>query len=209
MSSQDASDDLYPKELVSLMNVAGNLRLRQILQSHPMLADALSVYDPIHSTAIFAGLLTVPDLQCNCFRLETLSHLSVGFCRGKRKPSKSAISCWFSEMSSGPCGQYEDAAEDAFTSVITTPHGNFRIIEGMWESAGFYLQRIVNVVNGMPNDDNFSALKRSVYAVLKLSDLICQRAALQRYKFGSAIPEAKLSALIINNLQTNCIADSL
>jgi hypothetical protein len=90
----------------------------------------------------------------------------------------------------------EDPAEEAFTSVVTAQNGNFRIFEGIWESSAFYLQRIVNIIETMPPHDHFLVLRKSVFALLKLSDLVCERAGLGRYVFGNPLPERNLSRTI-------------
>ena len=41
-----------------------------------------------------AGLLTVPAFQANTIRIETMVHLAVANCAGKRKPTFSDISRW-------------------------------------------------------------------------------------------------------------------
>ena len=64
----------------------------------------------------------------------------------------------------------------AFTSVVTSPRGGFRILEGVWESPGF-LDGVINVVEGMPRDTRWTRLADSVYAILRLSDLICETPA--------------------------------
>jgi hypothetical protein len=177
-----------PSPLLSI----GDLRLTDILAAHPTLKKSMSDFDPIYAAATLGGLMTVPKLQCNCLRLEALSHIAVAFAKGKKHLPKKSVAVWFANMSSGPCGQYEDPAEDAFTSLVITPRGNFRILAGLWESAAFYLQRVINVVEGIPAESNWNSLKESVYALLKLSDLICERAQLPRYSFGNVVPERHL-----------------
>lgn len=162
----------------------GDLPLECILGAHPELPEAMSPLDPLASAATFSGLLTIPELQGNTCRLEALVHCALAFGKGQRKPSKSTIAFWFREMSRGPCGRFEDPPEDVFTSVITSSRGNFRILEGMWESAAFYLQRVVNIVESMPQIEPFVSIRESVFALLAVSDLVCQRAGLERYSFG-------------------------
>jgi len=100
----------------------------------------------------------------------------------------------------GPCGRNEDAAEDSFTSLVTTPRGNFRIIEGVWGSASFYLQRIANVLERSPTGGNLDEVRESAYALLSLSDLICERSELPRYHFGEPSPRDKLPRAIAAKL---------
>lgn len=170
----------------------GQLPLAAVLEAHPNLACALQPYDAVHTTSLIAGLLTVPALQSNCVRLETLAHLALYAGAGGRKPTPKSIWSWFDTLGGGPCGFMEDPAEDAFTTVVTTPRGNFLILEGIWESAAFYLQRIVNIVETTPGDEGWLALRESVRAMLKLSDLVCERSGLARYTFVNPSPDTHL-----------------
>jgi hypothetical protein len=139
-----------------------------------------------------AGLLTEPALQSNCVRLEVLAHLSLFAGAGKKKPTRRTLAKWYAELGAGPCAFVEDPAEDAFTSVITTAQGNFRILEGTWESATFFLQRIVNIVESTPGNEGWLAMRESVQAILKLSELVCERSGLERYTFGNTRRETEL-----------------
>jgi hypothetical protein len=171
---------------------SGHLPLQMVTAAHPLLAQALRPFDPIYVASLIAGLLTVPDLQSNCCRLEALVHLALAAGSGSKKPSNSAVVAWFNELGSGPCGVTEDPAEDGFTAVITSQRGNFRVLQGMWESANFFLQRIVNIVERMPQTGPWFALQESVFALLALSDLVCERANLERNVFGNPRPEVTL-----------------
>lgn len=186
----------------SVWESGGHESIDLILSAHPRLKDILARYSSFHTAAIWGGLLTMPELQSNCFRLEALAHLTLAFSKGKEKPTANTIAAWFSQMSDGPCGHAEDAAEDVFVSYITTPEGGFRVLEGMWESAGFYLQRIVNVVNGMPRQGVWLLLRNSVYAMLRLSDAVCERSNVGRYSAGNKTPEVHLRNDVLSNLQS-------
>lgn len=178
----------------------GNLPLEAVTSAHPLLSEALRPFDPIYTASLVAGLLTVPDLQSNCCRLEALVHLAIAAGSGRKKPSSSAVATWFDELGSGPCGMSEDPAEDGFTAVITSQRGNFRVLEGMWESASFFLQRIVNIVERMPEKGPWLAVKESVFALLALSDLVCERAELGRNVFGNPRPEERLPKSVKQNV---------
>jgi hypothetical protein len=167
----------------------GQSPLVEVLAAHPSLEHVLRPYDGAYTASLAAGLLTVPELQSNCVRLEALAHLALYAATGHKRPTSRAVASWFDELGIGPCGFVEDAAEDAFTTVVTTPQGNFRILEGIWESSTFYLQRIVNIVETTPGDRAWLALRESVRAMLTLSDLVCERSGLARYTFGNSTRE--------------------
>lgn len=174
--------------LSAMAPLMGPMPLQEIISGNAELIDTLKEYDPIQTAATFGGLLTVPDLQSNCYRLEVLVHLALICCRGKRKPNDRIIARAFSDIGTGVAGMQEDPAEDVFVSSIATPRGNFRLIEGCWEAAGFHVQRLVNALEPLPDAPRYNRIRASVYALLQLSDLVCERAKLQRNQLGEAVP---------------------
>ncbi|MEM8945029.1 MAG: hypothetical protein AAGD11_07590 [Planctomycetota bacterium] len=186
--------------MIASLAQGGDLSMKSILAAHPMLQQALAASDQLNAASTLGGLLTVPDLQCNCCRLEALVHAAVAFSDGTKKIKKSQVATWFNDMSSGPCGLAEDPAEDALTSAVATPRGSFRILEGIWESAGFYLQRFVNIVEDMPSTGDWSSLRDSFYALLYLSDEVCKRASLGRFEFGNTSPKDRIPNVILSQL---------
>lgn len=159
-------------------------------------------FDPVKLAATFGGLLTVPELQSNCLRLEVLVHLSLALGHGERKPNDALIKEAFGTLDEGWCGRCEDPAEDVFAASIATPRGNFRILEGTWESAAFFLQRFLNIVESMPVTSGYDFIRDCVYAILKLSDAVCERAKLIRNQIGNDIPAAALPDKIARQLSS-------
>ena len=160
----------------------------------------MGAFDGFQTAEIFGWLLTVPELHGNCYRLEVLSHLALAIGSTAKKPSKSCIASWFQEHSVGTCGLMEDPPEDAFVTVVTTSYCSFRVFRGIWESAGFYLQRLINVVEEMPNQGDYVHIKSSTRALLQLSESICERADLRRYEFGQRLPADRIPKSVIENL---------
>lgn len=167
----------------------GEVPLQPIADAHRPTLATLDSFDPLRLAATFAGLLTVPELQSNCIRLEVLVHLSLALGGGNRKPNNKIVSRLFTEFGNGIAGRQEDPAEDVFVSLIRTPRGNFRVLEGVWESAGFYLQRIVNALELIPVGARYDDVRETVYGLLRLSDAVCGRAKLSRYQLGNEIPQ--------------------
>src|ERR1700674_4152521 len=148
----------------------GALSLEQVARSHPRLIADLKKLDAVKTAATFAGLLTHPELQANCLTLEILIHLALAYSRGRTMPMQRFFHKSFQILRDGYSGLMEDPAEDVFVSLVNTPAGNFRIFEGLREANGFYLQRILNVVDTMPDDRGYNNLRSSINALLKLSD---------------------------------------
>ena len=178
----------------------GHLRLKPFADEHHALLAQLEEYDPLRLAASFAGLLTVPALQSNCLRLEILVHLALTHCHGSRKPNDKLVSRLFTALGEGMAGRYEDPSEDVFVTLIRTPRGNFRVLEGIWEAAGFNLQRVISALERVPSGPRFDYIRNSVYALLRLSDIICERAKLKRYELGNAIPESTLGRKHLDSL---------
>ncbi len=103
-------------------------------------------------------------------------------------------------MGNDRCGRAEDPAEDVFVTNVVTDEGNFRLLEGIWESAGFLLQRVLKLTETLPVQEPFSKLRASVHALLKLSDAVCERAGLHRYELGNAHPERRMPTKALDGL---------
>ncbi|MHC2317562.1 hypothetical protein ACVIHC_004608 [Bradyrhizobium diazoefficiens] len=192
---------LSPEDLTALMaNTGGRTELQPIvteLQTHLL---NIQSFDPLRLAATFGGLLTVPDLQSNCLRLEALVHLTLAIGDDRRRPNRKIVSRLFKQAGKGRLGVKEDPAEDVFVTLIVTQRGDFRVLEGTWEAAGFYLQRLVNVLEQLPAGAFADRLREPVYALLRLSDLVCQRAGLVRYQLGRETPVKALPASVLEDI---------
>ncbi|TPK57426.1 MULTISPECIES: zinc chelation protein SecC [unclassified Mesorhizobium] len=178
----------------------GGMNLANVAKEHEIALGKLSQFQPVQLAAIFGGLLTQPILQANCVRLEALVHLSLAIGNGSKKPSSKVVGPIFAELGRGMTGRLEDPAEDIFVSLIVTPRGDFRLLEGVWESAGFYTQRLLNTLERLPDNGVFRLLRNRVYALLALSEAVCQRAGLKRYAIGDENPHLLLPRTLRDRL---------
>ncbi|MCI5212643.1 MAG: hypothetical protein D3910_28505, partial [Candidatus Electrothrix sp. ATG2] len=159
--------------------------LKEVAQVNKSLVRDLARYDAAVAVPLLSGLLTVPEYQSNCIRLEILVALAVVHCRDRKKANITQAVRWFSQIEKSQCVSGEDPAEDVFVSLVYDSNGDYRLIEGIWESAGFYTQRVLDVVATMPDTGQFWQIKRNVRALLVISDMICEKAGLRRYQLGS------------------------
>jgi len=166
----------------------GTPTIQSVADSHPTLIAEFRKLDPIATAASFAALLTAPELQANCYRLEYLVHLALAYCDGKAQPTQDLIQRSFKILGDGVCGMAEDPAEDVFLSLVSTPLGSFRVLEGIHEGNGFHLQRILNVVETMPRKQPFQNIRESVEALLRLSDAVAERSGLSGGDLGQELP---------------------
>jgi hypothetical protein len=188
------------QEFMAAMMAAGapTASIKGLLEAHSPLIREFERYDPCELAAAYGGLLTVPELQSNCLRLEALCHMAVISAHGKRSPNPKLMRDSFAAFRNSSIGRMEDPAEDLFVKCISTPRGNFRVIEGIWESGGFFLQRFVNVVEMMPAAPGYDHIREAVYALLTLSDAVCSRAELPRWGLGESHPKPILPPKIAN-----------
>ncbi|WP_310460650.1 hypothetical protein [Sphaerotilus sp.] len=178
--------------LAAAMAAAGSsIFIGPIAAKLPSFIRTLANHCPIKTAAAFGGILTQKRLQTNCLRLEILVHLSLIFGGGKRAPTQSLLNQGFSSVGA-LCGHLEDPREDVFVGNVYSKNGNYRVFEGIWEGATFYLQRIVNLTDSLPDEGDLSKIKESVHSLLKLSDFVCEKAKLTRNDIG---PDGKNNTL--------------
>lgn len=171
-----------------------SVTLEEIATENKALVRDLSNYDPLTAVPLISSLMTVPKYQANCLRLELLAILAWRHCKGKKKAHIGQAVRWFQAIGKSRSAYGEDPAEDAFTSLVIGVDQDFRILEGLWESAGFYTQMVYDVVQTMPDEGHWAQIKRCVDAVLIASDIICENAGLSRYQLGDENPQKTLSS---------------
>uniref|UniRef100_UPI0040576F4A anti-phage protein Upx n=1 Tax=Candidatus Electronema sp. TaxID=2698783 RepID=UPI0040576F4A len=171
--------------------------LEEVAKANKSLVRDLARYDPAVAVPLLASLLTVPEYQSNCIRLEILVALAVVHCRGRKKANIAEAIRWFSLIGQSKCVSGEDPAEDVFVSLVYDSNGDYRLIEGIWESAGFYTQRVLDVMATMPDTGRYWEIKRSIRALLIISDMVCEKSGLQRYQLGSEELHSVLSSRML------------
>ena len=168
--------------------------IQEIAEDNKELVRDLSTYDPTVAVPLLAGLLTLPNYQSHCIRLEILVALAVVHCHGRKKAHIDQAIRWFSQISKSRCVTAEDQLEDVFVSLVQDEHEDYRLFEGVWEGAGFYTQRVLDVIATMPDKGQLGQIKKTVRALLTISDMVCDKARLQRYQLGSDEHHSVLSA---------------
>ena len=174
-----------------------SVTIEEIAKENKFLIRDFSRYDPIVAIPLLASLLTLPKLQSHCIRLEILVALAVVHCRGRKKATINQVVRWFFQIGKSQCVGGEDPAEDVFVSLVQDRNGDYRLLEGVWEAAGFYTQRVLDVIATMPDTGQFGQIKKSVRALLVISDMVCEKAGLHRYQLGSDEHYSALSPRIL------------
>ncbi|MBE0533618.1 MAG: hypothetical protein IH626_22570 [Rhodospirillales bacterium] len=167
--------------------------IQEIANDNKVLVRELATYDPGNAIPLLASLLTLPDYQSHCIRLEILVALAVLYCKGRKKPNTAHAMRWFFQIGKSKAVAGEDPAEDVFVSLVHDTTGNYRILEGVWEAASFYTQRVLDVISTMPDEGKFWQIKRSVHSLLAIADMVCEKAGLRRYQLGADKMRSALS----------------
>jgi hypothetical protein len=94
----------------------------------------------------------------------------------------------------------EDPSEDVFVTLVNTPRGNFRVFEGVRDGTGFHLQRLLNVVETMPDREPFNRIRGTINCLLKLSEAIAERAGVRENALGQEMPIEALPTEIADRL---------
>lgn len=196
------SDPLEALLLSALFDDATGSELSGYAGSAPMVMQALGRLDPIRTAAAYGALLIEPALQGSCLRLEALVHMALNVGATARKPTGDILAKLFSEIGKGSLGSAESEAESLFVGLIRTRRGDFRVLEGSWVGSSFNLQRVVDVVDAMPKGARYAGIVEGLYALLKLSDLACERAKLRRYTPGQFQPVSRLPPRMANRVYT-------
>ena len=128
----------------------------------------------------FAGLLTVPSLQANAIRVETAVHHAVSCSRGNHRTGHEEIGRLLKTEFAGVT-HTEDPAEDVFITSVTTPQGNRRVFQGIWNASDYHLQSTLYVLLSQEIPPERQKLLESAYALLKVSEEIARRMDLPRW----------------------------
>ena len=171
-----------------------SVTMDDIAKEHKALVRDLSGYDPCIAVPLISSLLTVPKYQSNCQTLELLTALAWRHCNGKKKAHIGQVARWFRNIRPPDIIFGEDPAEDVFVSLVIGRDDDFRILEGLWESSGFYTQVMYDIVAEMPDEDHWTIVRKRVDSVLTVSDIVCRSAGLSRYQLGSDEPQKALKS---------------
>ena len=154
------------------------------------IAGFLGKYDLKSTVTQLGGLLTAPALQANTIRIETLVHLAVAHCHGRRKPGLTEIGHWLNrQLANTQIALLEDPVEDVFVTNVETPEGNRRVFEGIWESNDYFVQVVLESLGSRRAPQECRDLLLPAFALLKLSDCVAERVGLRRWHIEPSTPK--------------------
>ena len=157
-----------------------------------------------------AGLLYEEELHSNLITTEAMIHQLFLSQRGQKVMNAVEISRLFNGIHSTYIGSWEDPAEDTMVGVANSIKGSYMFLSGLWESSCFYTQIFIDLIDEMPDTKSFSDIKKSVRAILTLSNESISRTNLKRYQKGSDYPQSEWDFhSYISNEKRNIVVFSL
>jgi hypothetical protein len=186
-----------------LKNMIPSIHPRVDSKEEQRLKAVLKDKDPFLGAATIAALCMNPKLQSNQLRLEKLIAHFILEGKGRTHLNKECTKDCF-EIAGSIYGHLEDPAEDVFVSQVYSHNENFKIFEGLWEGSAFYLQRFIDIVVSMPNQGHFDFIKKSIFALLKISNLLVDRVSLDSYIIGEEYPRKTIPEAIFDDFDDKC-----
>jgi hypothetical protein len=162
--------------------------LRRFADEHSLLSEELHQFDLVQLASLVGGLLTHPGWQGSSIRLQVLQHLVLGNASGRRQPTVRELERWLNDLGQGFAGQLEDPAEDVFVSRVILPDRDCLIFRGTDEGADFYLQRFLDLLQEMPQEEPYGCLARGIRSILALSHAVAARSGIKAHTVGEALP---------------------
>ncbi len=151
-------------------------------------------FDQLPLILTLAGLQTEPALQANLVRLEWATRLALLHARGDREPDRDALTILLNDMlATARIPLLEDPIEDVMVEPVCTPRGEYLLLTGTWEKAGYYTETVIGAFWSLPDGEPKSEALDQIFALLDLSDLLVRRAGLDRYALGWGTPQSALA----------------
>lgn len=145
------------------------------------------------AAALLGGLQTDSQFHANGVRFDWLLRLVLSKANGRQRPTRFDLSRVLNVgLEKAGVVRLEDPNERLFCELIVSERGNFRIFAGRWESAGAYTQTLLDAFESLPNAAIKSAALTSVYALLRLSEEVANRADIDRDTLPGGSPMATI-----------------
>ena len=154
----------------------------------PKLYSFFRKLDAVGTASMLAGLQTFSDHQAN-YRLEWAARLALAAGSGNTLPNPPQLRTLLNDLlEKSRVNRLEDPIEDVTVSAIPTAQGDYRLLTGLWEKAAHHTESVLRAFERLPDDERKQAALIRAYALLQISDLICERSNLAANAMGVSNP---------------------
>lgn len=158
------------------------------IENAPKLASFFRKLDAVGTATMLAGLQTLPEHHANC-RLEWAVRLALALGSGNALPNQPQLRTLLNDLlEKSRVNRLEDPLEDVMVSALPTSRGEFRILTGLWEKAAHHTEAVVRAFERLPDGAQKDVALERIYALLLISDEICQRSNLEASAAGVSSP---------------------
>lgn len=182
----DSADDTFTTELVE---PTPNELASQIAGA----IDSISDCAPTSLAARCSVLQYQSSLHSSVVRVEAMVQLAMTKANGESPATDGNLQLLYDALSQTSLALFSDSPDDAQASTVWFRDRNFRLLNGVWRANACHLQRVLWVVETMPNDARFDEFTSCINALLTLSEISCDRANLLPHAIGNRVPPSHLS----------------
>jgi hypothetical protein len=156
-------------------------------------------YRTADAVAKTAALFLIPELVANSLRIEHLLNLIARNAKGNKNFSRGVLNQLLNKkLSNSEWARMEYPSEDLFSGNIALQHGNFLMLEGIWEQNIATTQMLVDVLQYLAKSKNqYELILKIVLDILKISNTILFDAGISAYMLP--IDDAKGELILPDN----------
>ena len=144
--------------------------IRDLAGAMPELQAELRIFSQSESVVAVASLFLDARNHACLSNLEALLLVVLTHATGTLSPTSRELRRWCQHISENQAANQTDAPEDVFASEVCWADGNRLILVGRQASIDQWLRYLLLVVGNLPNEGDFGQMRRSVQALLRLSD---------------------------------------
>lgn len=181
------------------------------------MARRIARWDRNAALSALAALQLDPQLHVHAVRLYWASRLVASLASGDKRPGRSDLKRLLNaDFAKSDISRFEDPSEDLFLQVVSTRHGDRRLICGTWAHPAFYTETLLEAAERIA-DERDREILASAHAVLLLLDLTAERAGLgfrisgsgRQWADVSVPPDKRLAAVAAHpNWSASALASS-
>ena len=190
----DFSDQMRVYLQQQLDKLGAAEEVERLIRELPHLVDSIRKTKLCSALSAASALMTIPELQPNLIRLESLTHLLAARAAGDVDPSREMLEKWINEdLGADIVTHAEDPVEDVFVSNVITSGGNRRLFTGTWVTPDFWLQNLLDVLSIAPKTAQLERIRNEVDSLLRLSEAVAERSGVKRFSISEGIPNSPIA----------------